>query len=179
MVHFKFLRKYFDEKQFLKIVSGNYYGTVFYGCTVWFDNIKSHQKTKLTSLHFRLPRVACKDFTNLLSKDELMTRCQRATPIQWVKFLTASKVIKIIRDEQPKSLHDRLHQTKYEEPRKPGIGLFYDKSKRKPGKQALNNRLDLFKDLKIPWTNTKLSNDEIRMEMKKCFFNFGLFAQPN
>jgi len=24
--HFKFLRKYFNEQQFLKIVSGNYYG---------------------------------------------------------------------------------------------------------------------------------------------------------
>jgi len=51
---FIFLRKYFNEQQFLKIVSGNYYGLVFFACTVWFDKIKTLFKTKLNSMHFRM-----------------------------------------------------------------------------------------------------------------------------
>jgi len=80
--HFKFLRKYFNGQQFLKIVSGNYYGSVFYACTFWFDIIKTLFKTKLNSMHFRMLRVACRDFDHQISKENLMVRCKRATPLQ-------------------------------------------------------------------------------------------------
>jgi hypothetical protein len=33
---FRFLRKYLTEKQFLKAAPANYYGSVFYGGTVWY-----------------------------------------------------------------------------------------------------------------------------------------------
>jgi len=49
-------------------------------------------------------RTACKDFGLAKSKEELIEMRKRATPNEWAKFATASKVTKIIRDEQPKPL---------------------------------------------------------------------------
>jgi len=72
--HFQFLRKYFNEQQFLKIVSGNYYGSVFYACTVWFDKIK----TKFHACFRSLRRVACRDFDHQISKEDLMVRCKKS-----------------------------------------------------------------------------------------------------
>jgi len=170
--HFKFLRKYFNEQQYLKIVSGNYYGAVFYACTVWFDKMKTIHKTKLNAMHFRMLRVACRDYKHEISKDELMTRCKRATPIQWVRFLTSSKAIKIARNKEPPDLYDSLMSTCYTEPRKPDIGYFYDNSKRKHGKQIFHNRLEIMKEIDFPWLNRIITDDEIRIEMKKTFFKF-------
>jgi len=62
--------------------------------------------------------------------------------------------------------------TLYSEPRKPGIGYFFDNSKQKPGKQILKNPLELMKEIHMPWLNRILTDDEIRIEMKKIFFKF-------
>jgi len=91
---------------FCSSMTGNYYGMVFYGCTVWFDKLKTMYKAKLMSAHFRLLRTACKDYNVQLSKSELTQRCERANPFQWVNFLTASKVVKITRDKQPVHLYN-------------------------------------------------------------------------
>ncbi len=55
---FKFLRKYLTESQFLKTASANYYGSVYYASSVWFQNLKQVHKNKLNSYHFRLLRTA-------------------------------------------------------------------------------------------------------------------------
>jgi len=54
---FKFLRKYFYEKKFFKIPPANYYRTVFYACTVWFEKMKIKFKMKMQTIHFRTLRV--------------------------------------------------------------------------------------------------------------------------
>jgi len=48
--NFKFLRKYPTVGQFLKAVSSHFYGTVFYACAVWYDNISASFKNKFRSL---------------------------------------------------------------------------------------------------------------------------------
>jgi len=62
--------------------------------------------------------------------------------------------------------------TLYSEQRKTNIGYFFDNSKRKPGKQILNNRLELMKEMNTPWLNRILTDNEIQIEMKKIFFKF-------
>lgn len=172
--NFNVLRRYLNEEQFLKAASANYYGAVFYGASVWFDFTKSIYKSKLQSLHFRLLRTATKDFGFRLNHDQLTERCKRATPRQWCNFITASKVMKIIRDKQPATLHQMLQSTYFEESRKPGIGLFYDASLNLFGKQSLENRLLFMRSCKKEWNliTPKLSNDAIRIECKKTFFPY-------
>jgi len=140
--NFKFLCKCLTESQFLKAVSAHFYGTVFYACTVWYDSIKACFKNKLKSLHFRLLRTACHDHYQQYSKEYLSKRCHRATPDEWARYCLASLVIKTIRDKNPKRLHSLLMSSYFEEPRKAGVGKFFDKSTSKIGKQSLKCRLD-------------------------------------
>jgi len=170
--NFKFLRKYLTEAQFLKAVSAHFYGTVFYACAVWYDSIKSCYKNKLRSLHFRLLRTACRDYHNEYSRDYLSKRCQRADPDEWSKFCTSSLVIKTIRDKNPTRLHSLLMSSYFEEPRKGGLGKFFDKSKTKVGKQSIQFRLDFFRQFNQPWSNANLSNDSIRILLKNTFFSY-------
>jgi exonuclease III len=171
---FRFLRKYLTESQFLKAASANYYGSVFYASSVWFHNLKQQQKAKLTSTHFRMLRVAKRDFKMNFKRTELTESCKRATPEQWTKFITATRVIKTVRLKEPKWLAAKLMKVYFEEPRKPGVGLFFDGSKRKKGRQSIENRLLFMRSINYPWnlTSTALSDDSLRVLMKRSFFPY-------
>jgi len=101
----------------------------------------SINERQLDSLHFRLLRTACRDYNYSKSRVELTKVCKRATPSEWSKFATATRVVKTLRDKQPKVLAELLDMTLFEEPHKPGIGKFYDGSRTKWGRQLLQNRL--------------------------------------
>jgi len=160
------------EAQFLKAVSAHFYGTVFYACSVWYENTKVCYKNKLRSLHFRLLRTACNDHFQQYSKEYLSKRCRRATPDEWVKYCTSSIVIKTIRDKNPNRLHSLLRSSYFEEPRKAGYGKFFDKSSTKCGKQSINCRLEHMRLINCPWSTENLSNDAIRILLKKTFFHY-------
>jgi len=170
--NFKFLRKYLTEAQFLKAVSAHFYGTVFYACSVWYDNIKMCYKNKLRSLHFRLLRSACHDYYQQYSRDYLSKRCKRATPDEWSRYCTSSIVIKTIRDKNPNRLHSLLRSSYFEEPRKVGYGKFFDKSSKKIGKQCINNRLEHIRLVDWPWSTDNLSNDALRILLKRTFSDY-------
>jgi hypothetical protein len=112
---FKFLRNKMNEKQFLKAVTANFYSSVFYCSSIWYPNIKIVHRTKLLSLHFRLLRIAFKDYNSTISRETLSERCQKATPDKWSKYTTASVAMKICRDKKPERLHDLLKETLREE----------------------------------------------------------------
>jgi hypothetical protein len=169
---FKFLRKYLTESQFLKAASANYYGSVYYACSVWFNNLKQIHKKKLTSFHFRLLRAAKKDYRMKFKRYELTEACKRATPDQWTKFITASRVIKIVRDQQPSILHALLTENYFEERRQYGVGYFFDTSRVKIGRQSLQNRILFMRSINYPWNAAPMSNDLIRIEMKRVFFPY-------
>ena len=170
---FRHLRKYLTEEQFLKTVTCNFYSSVFYLSSVWLPNCKAIQKTKLTSLHFRLLRTACKDYWTKLSRKDLTNRCQRATPAEWSKYTTASVAIKVIKNKQPVRLHDILKSTYYNERRNAGKGLFYDSSKTVQGCQSLQNRLKHIAQISEPWNEQgpeKFSKDKLRVMLKSTYF---------
>jgi len=171
---FRFLRKYLSESQFLKAASANYYGAVFYASSVWFRHIKQVHKTKLTSIHFRMLRVAKRDFKTRLKRPELTQSCQRATPEQWSKFITASTVIKIMRDKTPTFLFEKLQENYFEEKRKPFVGQFFDTSRILKGQQSLQNKLLFMRSINYPWHDPEkpLSNDVTRIELKRTFYTY-------
>jgi len=99
--------------------------------------------------------------------------CERATPDQWTKFITASRVIKIFRNNEPKFLKDLLTENYFEERRRPGVGLFFDNSLKKIGRQSLPNRLIFMRTIKYPWNDAnEMTNDQIHVDMKSSFFPY-------
>jgi len=167
----RFLRKYLNEKQFLTTVANSFYSTLFYGSTVWYHSSKANDLKQIDSLYYRLLRTACRDFKKEISRVELKKRCKRASPREWVNYLTASKAIKVIRDQHPSLLYCKIVSNYYEEPRKPQQGMFFDSSKSRTGRQSLENRLDLIKEINQPWNNG-LNNDALRVLLKKTFFQY-------
>ena len=71
-------------------------------------------------------RTAKKDYRMRLKRDELTNQCKRATPEQWTRFITSSKVIKNMRDQAPKDLYQALQSNYFEERRHSGVGHFFD-----------------------------------------------------
>jgi hypothetical protein len=167
-----YLRKYMTEAQFLKAATAHYYNTVFYASSVWYQNVRASYKSKFNSLHFRILRIATRAYGE--SRQTLMDRCKRATPLEWVKFTTASRVIKTIRDEEPKPLFLLLNNNYFEESRKPGIGHFFDNSHTLYGRQSIQNRLLFMRSIDESWNNklNPLTNDQIRVFVKKAFFEY-------
>jgi len=164
---FKFLRKYFDEEQFLKIASAYYYGTVFFYCTVWFEKMKAKFKMKMQTINFRMLRVASQDRKKRADKGRSSMRCKCATPVHWVNCLTASWRIKILRDQQSHTyLYKGLIENCYTEQRKPGLAFFINGAKKRAGEQRIQNHLLMMKDITRPWHENNLNNDKIRIEMK-------------
>jgi len=102
----------------------------------------------------------------------LAKRCQRANPDKWSLFCSANVVLKTLRDKHPCRLHSLLCSSYFEEPRKGGLGKFFDKSKTRVGKQSIQNRLDHLRLIKRPWNWANLSNDSIRILLKDTFFNY-------
>ncbi len=71
----------------------------------------------------------------------------------------------------PTDLHKRLMTTYFEERRQPDVGLFYDASRTREGRQSILDRLLFMCSIVYPWnTEKKLSDDMIRIEMKRTFF---------
>jgi hypothetical protein len=169
---FKHVRKYLTEPQFLKSVTCNFYSSVYYGASIWLSNCKATHKAKLTLLHFRLLRTACKDYRNKIPRADLTTRCLRATPLEWSRCTSASVAIKTIRDKQPEVLHDILKRTYFAERRNLAKGMFFDASRTRMGRQSLQNRLQHIKHLKVPWNeeDSKISNHKLRIILKETFF---------
>ena len=94
-------------------------------------------------------RTAKRDFMMKLKRNELTELCKRATPEQWTKFMTASRVIKIMRDNQPTELNQRLRSVYFEQRRQPGHGQFVDSARIKKGQQSLQNRLFFMRSIGI------------------------------
>jgi len=135
-----------------------------------FNHARKYKK-KLDSLYIRLLRTACRDYKKQIPKIELQRRCKRASPQEWANYLASSRVIKTIRDHEPKELYIKISSNYYEESRRQNIGYFFDGSKSATGKQSLENRLEFFKDYTKPW-NIGLNNDEIRIYLKKQIFDY-------
>jgi len=91
-----------------------FFSTTFYACSIWYDSLKASTKTKFDALFYRLLRVPTRDFKRMIPRSELVQKCKRATPSEWVKYTTSSKVIKIMRDSKPLVLYDRLRSNFYQ-----------------------------------------------------------------
>jgi len=64
----KVIRSKLTQDQFMKIVTSQYFGALYYGIPVWYDALQKKDKLKMDTLHYKVLRVAVKDWS-LMSKD--------------------------------------------------------------------------------------------------------------
>ncbi len=76
-------------------------------------------------------------------------------------FISESRVIKIVRSNQPKELGELLKSTYFKEKCKPIVGLFFDLSRPLKGRQSIQNRLLFMRTIKYPWKTEKTLGDDI------------------
>lgn len=169
----KKIRKRFTADQFLQIVTSQYYSQLYYCALVWLgDSTLSILKKRINSAHYRPLRIALKDYSYKHSRVDLSNICQRATPSEWYKYSIASLVIKTIANREPFYLYHYLAQTIYTTRRKPLIGLFYDNSKGKIGRQKINNKLVCMRTISKGWIDINYSKDSLRTMLKRSFFGY-------
>jgi len=163
----KFLKKRLNQKQFLQATTSQFYGLVYYGSPVWLgSHLKKKELNRLTSLHYRLLRIATNDWKKR-KKRETLGKIGRATPRQWYYFATASIVIKTLNNRAPTKLREFIEKNCFKERRKQKQFLFYDASSNKYGHHAIQNRLTaIFKILDFGQEN--ISSDSLRTNLKKC-----------
>jgi hypothetical protein len=94
---------------------------------------------------------------------------QRAIPTEWYRYRTGALVIKIMMHKEPSYLWKKLFLQYYEEPRKPGLGRFLDSSKLAP---SFQNHFGWMKDIDCAWHGRKLTDDAIRVLLKKSLFDY-------
>ncbi len=90
------------------LIHGHKFTMIYYASSVWYHSLKQAHQTKLNSYYNSLLRTAKTDFRMKLKQTELTELCQRSTPEQWAKFITASRVIKIMGDKQQVRLAEKF-----------------------------------------------------------------------
>jgi len=91
---------------------------------------------------------------------------------EWLNYITASLVIKIMRDKMPEHIHSKLSETIYSTRWKPQVRKFYDNARGKIGKQSIQNWLQHMDRLTENWLHSDWNNEQIRTTLKKTFFQY-------
>jgi len=165
-------RKNMTTDQFLTVATSQLFSIMYYGSQVWMNStLTSDLWKKLKAIHYKILRVANRDYRNRISKRTLDLKHKRATPKMWSDYATTSLVIKVFRDRCPEYLYENLKTTCYQTRRMPQAGRFFDNSKGKIGKHRLGSRLAMMDGLQ--WYDKNWNNDQIRIRLKEHFdFDF-------
>jgi hypothetical protein len=92
-------------------------------------------------------------------------------PIEWYRYKLGTLVIKNMVHNKPSYLRNKLSVKYYEEPSKPGLGRFFGSYKGKICAPSLQNHIGWMKDIDEAWQGRKLTDDAIRVLLKKNLFD--------
>jgi len=117
------------------------------------------------ALNYRCLRIIVKDFRQWID-----AATQRLPPTLWWKFTAASLAIKNRQSNQPQRLYEDIFKNTYKITRKPGKFFGYDNSNSLIGRSMTRNLIgQTLAQIQGSWTDTNLSNDQIRRMLKKTF----------
>jgi len=95
-----YLRQKLSSEQFIKVLTCQFYSTIYYGCEVWLDSLSFNDLRRLNALHYRGLRIAVRDYKKCLHRYEL-DEVGRARPTTWSKYQTANRIIKVVQSGLP------------------------------------------------------------------------------
>jgi len=111
---------------------------------------------KIDALFYRLQRIATSDFKRCIPKSVIILKCNWATPSEWVKYSTSSKVIKITWDGKSFVICDRLRRNFFEENQQPRKGFFFEISTLKVGQQIIQKCIPFFIKITDPFSGIQI-----------------------
>ena len=163
----KFLRRWLSLDDALKVLTSQFFGTLYYAISVWINLLSFKSWRRLESLHYRALRAVHRDFRCALSKQTLNKMSKRATPRQWANYITTSEVIKLFNTSDARIVQD-LRSNVYINDRKPRKGTFVGAPKYAIGKQSLRYRIrEQFCNLDFDWIG--IDKDSLRRNLKRLF----------
>jgi len=164
-----FIRQKLNRDQFLKVLTCQFYSACLYASAAWLHGANPYKDVRwINAVYYRSLRIAQKDYKMKLSRTKL-DELARVRPTTWAKYQSSSIIIKAITRSTPLRLHSVLQQNSYSERQKPKRLKFFNKANFRIGKQCLPNRCGLhMNDIPFDWTDG-LSDDLIRIYLKKHF----------
>ncbi len=162
----KTIRHKLTEKQFMQIVTSQYYGVINYGIPVWYTPVlKDKHKQRLQVLHYKPLRIAIKDYERLYPR-EMLDLIGRAKPDAWAKYSTALLVSGIRGSGAPRRLANAIKANEYTTRRSERL-QYYDGSKKRIGKQSIRNRVkDVLDDVDLTWWLPR-PKQELKADLKR------------
>jgi len=100
--------------------------------------------------------------------DQIFDILPRSSDRQWDKFAASSLAIKIWQTKVPEKIYVDIFKNTYTLNRKEGRLFGFDSSKTAQGRAMTKNWIG---STLGPWTDTEMSNDQIRRLIKRSFWN--------
>jgi len=166
----RFISKYVDLQAMKKILTSHFFGSMYYGCAVWLNELTTAMEwRKLETLHYKAIRVACKDYRRKKSRNELDTIFNRARPRQWMQYITTKTAIQVttMKAKKPPLAQKIIDNMYYND--RTNKTVIMDTSRTRAGRQAFQNRLNCMRDVNFDWRNG-VEKNKLRVELKKIFF---------
>ena len=169
----KIIRKYFNTKELLQILTSNYYSILYYNSEVWMlKNLNSYLKRSLLSASANALKMALHYPKRNINYKELHRITKRATPEMLSMYKLALLLFKVYNDCWPLDEWIQLNENQYFTSRQ----TFFKTNTNNRlicGINALNNRLHHLNGL-IKLDHLNLNYDKYKIVCKNQFMtNFG------
>jgi len=167
----RMVRHKFTEVQAKSLVTAQALSILYYAAPAWLSpHLQGADLRRLESVHYRCLRLIVKDYKQRIKREWIDAATQRLQPRVWGKFAATLLAIKIWQTQMPHRVYEEIFKNTYTIARKPGLLFGYDNSKSRSGRQITKNWLgQALGQIKYPWTDSTLSNDQIRRLLKKTF----------
>ena len=166
----KIISKYFTPKTLVKISTSLFYQRLYYGSNVWLsESLSANCKQKLLSASSNCLRVCSKSFNRDISFIELHKKHQRATPMQWNKYVTACTLHDIYNLQTPSNIFISTINNILNENRN-DLVHFTSTNNLKIGKSTIDNRFRILNN-KIKFEMLEWSKDRFKSYCKRFFIS--------
>jgi len=167
----KIIRRQMTLKQTLMITTAQILSILYYGASVWLTpSLTKSQLHRVERLHYKSVRLVVKDYRKRKSRAYIDKKTERLPPLLWAKFSLSKLFINMRIKQQPTQLLAASSKNLYVKSRKPGLIFGYDDSKSKIGSQQTCNWIGkCLENITEPWSDKFLSDDSIRVLLKKAF----------
>jgi len=167
----RIIRNKLSPKQTTSVVTAQIFSILYYACAVWLTPSLGKKNVKTVErLHFKALRLIIRDYRQKVSRNEVTTRTNRLPPDKWGKFAMASMFLNMHNANEPKKLLSKVSTNIYSRTRRQGLLFAFDASRTRIGRQSTRNWIgQTLCDIKIPWCNTLLSKNSIRLLLKKTY----------